>query len=232
MRFIPPFQAAQDGNRVFNGWLINIDGHEAAGQSRVAFDIFTILVQRRRAETVQLAPRESRLDQVGRIHRAICFAGADQGVHFVNEQHNAAFGLFDFFQHRFQTLLELAAKFRTGNQGAHVEREQALVFQAFRDVAIDDAQGQAFGNRCLADARFANQDRIILGPAGQDLDGAANFLIAANHWIQFAGARILGQVARIFLQGLIAFFGIGTIGGPALAKLGHGRLQLVAGDPR
>ncbi len=56
----------------------------------------------------------------------------------------------------------------------------------FRDVAIDDAQRQAFGDGGLAHARFADQNRIVLGAAGQHLDGAADFLVAPDHRIEFA----------------------------------------------
>ena len=92
----------------------------------------------------------------------------------------------DFVEHRLQPLLELAAEFRARDQRAHVERHQPLVAQAFRHVAIDDAQRQAFGDGGLADARLADQHRIVLGAARQHLDGAADFLVAADHRIELA----------------------------------------------
>ena len=110
-------------------------------------------------------------------------------------------------EHGLQPLLELAAIFRAGDQRAHVERHQLLVLQRFRHVAIDDAQRQPFGDRRLADAGLADQHRIVLGAARQHLDGAADFVVAADHRIELAGARIGGQVARIFLQRVIALLG-------------------------
>ena len=95
----------------------------------------------------------------------------------------------DFVQHRLQPLLELAAELGAGDQRAHVERHQLLVAQAFRHVAIDDAQRQAFGDGGLADAGLADQHRIVLGAARQHLDGAADFLVAADHRIELAVAR-------------------------------------------
>ena len=94
----------------------------------------------------------------------------------------------DFVQHRLQPLLELAAEFGAGDQRAHVQRHQLLVAQAFGHIAIDDAQRQAFGDGGLADARLADQHGIVLGAAGQHLDGAADFLVAADHRIELAGA--------------------------------------------
>ena len=97
MGFIPALKAAQDRNRVFDSRFVNIDRHESPSQSRVAFDIFAILIQRRRAKAVQFAARERWLDQIGRIHRAIRLAGSDQRVHLIDKEHDAAFSLFNFF---------------------------------------------------------------------------------------------------------------------------------------
>src|ERR1700733_13432176 len=52
--------------------------------------------------------------------------------------------------------------------------------------AIDDAQRQPFSDGGLAHARLADQHRIVLGAAGQDLDGAADFLVAADHRVELA----------------------------------------------
>src|SRR3546814_19221102 len=61
-----------------------------------------------------------------------------------------------------------------------VERQQAAVLQAVGDVAVDDAQREAFGDRGLADAGLADQHGVVLGPTGEDLDGAADFLVPAD----------------------------------------------------
>jgi hypothetical protein len=128
-------------------------------------------------------------------------------------------GGLDLVEHGLQALLELAAIFRAGDQRAHVERHQLLVLQAFRHVAIDDAQGEAFGDGGLADAGFADQDGIVLGAARQDLDRAADLVVAADHRVELALARIGGQVAGIFLQRVIGLFGAGAVGGAALADV-------------
>ncbi len=121
-------------------------------------------------------------------------------------------------QHGFQPLLELAAIFRAGDHGAEIEREQLLVLEAFRNVAVDDAQRQAFDDRGLADAGLADQHRIVLGAPGQHLNGAADFLVAPDHGIELAVARRLRQVAGIFLQRVIGVLGGGTVRRAALAQ--------------
>ncbi len=156
---------------------------------------------------MQFAARQRRLEQVRRIHRAVGFAGADDGVHLVDEEDVGAGRAGHLLQHRLEPLLELAAIFGAGDQRAHVEREQLLVLQALRHVAVDDAQRQALDDRGLADARLADQHRIVLGPPRQHLNGAADFLVAADDGIELAVTRGLRQVAGIFLQRVIGVLG-------------------------
>ncbi len=227
---IPALQTAQDGDGILHRRLVHEHRHETAGQRRVTFDIFAVLIQRGRADTVQFAARKGGFQQVGGVHGAIGFPGADQGVHLIDEENDPTLGLLNLVEHGFQPLLELAAEFRPGDQRAHVERHQLLVLQAFRHIAIDNAQGEAFHNGGFTDARLTNQDRIVLGPAREHLHGAADFLVAANDRIKLAVARILGQVAGIFLQRVIAFLGGSAVSRAALAKLGDGAFQRLHGD--
>ena len=99
--------------------------------------------------------------------------------------------LLDLVDHALQPLLELAAIFRAGDQRAHVERQQLAVLEPVGHVAIGDAQRKPFGDRGLADAGLADQHRIVLGAAGQHLDGAADFLVAADDRVELAVARRL-----------------------------------------
>ena len=71
-----------------------VDEHrlEAAGKGGVLLDMLAVFVERGRADAVQFAARQRRLQQVRRIHRAVGLAGADQRVHLVDEQDDAAGG--------------------------------------------------------------------------------------------------------------------------------------------
>ena len=205
-------------------------GLEAPRQSCVLLDMLAVFVERGRADTVQFAARQRRLQQVRGIHRTVGLAGTDQRVHLVDEQDDAALGADDFLQDGLQPLLELAAIFRAGDQRAHVEREQLLVLQAFRHVAVDDALGEAFDDGGLADAGLADQHRVVLGPARQHLNRSADFLVAADHRIDLAVTRRLRQVARILLQRVVGVLGRGAVGGAALAQRIDGRVEILRGD--
>ncbi len=70
----------------------------------------------------------------------------------------------------------------------------------FRHVAHDDAARQAFGDGRLADAGIAHEQRVVLLPAAQHLDGALNLGTAADQRIDAPGPRLLIEVDAIDLE--------------------------------
>ncbi len=107
-----------------------------------------------------------------------------------------------FAEHGLEPLFELAAELRAGDQSAHVERDDALVLEALRHVALHDPQREPFDDRRLADARLADQHRVVLRAPREHLDHAADFLVAADHRVELALAGPLDQVDAVFFQGL------------------------------
>ena len=189
--------------------LRHIDRLEAAGECRVLLDMFAIFVERGGADAMQLAAGQRRFEQIGSVHGAVGLAGADQSVHLVDEQNDLALRRLDLAQHGFEPLLELAAIFGAGDQRAEIEGQHLLVLEALRHVALDDAVGQALDDGGLADARLADQHRIVLGAARQHLDGAPDLLVAADHRIELALGGGLGEVAGVALERIIGLLGAG-----------------------
>ena len=124
----------------------------------------------------------------------------------------------DFVRTAFSRSSNSPRYFAPAIERAHVERHQPLVAQAFRHVAVDDAQREAFGDGGLADAGFADQHGIVLRAARQHLDRAADFFVAADDGIELAAAGKLRQIARIFLERVIAALGRRAVGGAALTQ--------------
>ena len=87
-----------------------------------------------------------------------------------------------------------------GDERAEVERDDALVLEALGHVAADDALGEPLDDGRLADAGLADEDRVVLGPARQDLDDPADLLVAADDRIELARARLGRQVAAVLLE--------------------------------
>src|SRR6185437_6462647 len=72
----------------------------------------------------------------------------------------------------------------------------------------DDALGEPLGDRGLADAGFADEQRVVLLPAAQYLDRAVDLGIAPDHRIDLAVAGLLVEVDAIGLERLALLLGI------------------------
>ena len=179
-------QAAQDGDRVLDGRRLDHDRLEAALQGGVLLDVLAVLVEGGGADAVQLAARQHRLEQVAGVRRPLGLAGADDGVDLVDEEEDPPLALLDLVEHRLQALLELAAVLGAGEQRAHVEREDGAVLEPLGDVAAHDALRQPLDDGGLADAGLADQHRVVLGPAREDADDAADLVIAADDRVELA----------------------------------------------
>src|SRR6185503_3629334 len=205
VNFVALLEATKDRDRVFDRRLIDEHFLEAALERGVFLDVLAVLVERRRADAVQLAARERGLQHVAGVHRAFGFAGADHRVQLVDEQDDLAFLLREIVEHALQPLLEFAAELRARDQRAHVERQHALPLQAFGNLAVDDALREAFNNSRLADAGLADQNWVVLRAPLQHLDRAADLVVAADDGIELLLLRARSQVDRILFERL-AFF--------------------------
>ena len=150
-------------------------------------------------------------------------------MHLVDEQDDRALGCGHLVEHRLQPLLELAAVLRPGDQRPHVQGGDPLVFQPFGNVAADDPLGQPLDDGGLTDAGFADEHRVVLGPAAEHLDDPADLLVPADDGVELLAAGLFGQVPAVALEGLVG--GLGILGGDAMAApdLAEGRQQ---GVPR
>ena len=66
---------------------------------------------------------------------------------------------------------------------------------------LHDALRQPLGDGGLADAGLADQGRVVLRPAAQDLDDPLDLLLAADDRVELAGPRQLGQVDAELVEG-------------------------------
>jgi hypothetical protein len=80
-----------------------------------------------------------------------------------------------------------------------------------RHIAFDDALGETFGNRRLADARVAHIKRVVLGTAAQDLDGAVDLVGAADQRVDLAGLGLGVQIDAIGRQGVLLLLRLAVV---------------------
>ena len=112
------------------------------------------------------------------------------------------------FKHRFEPLFEFAAVFRSGDERAHVQRNQPFVLQALGHVAAQNSLGQSLDDGGLANPGVADEHRIIFAAPRQHLNHAANFLVAADHRVELAVGGEFSEVAAVLLQSFVGCFRI------------------------
>ena len=208
MDLVALLEAAEDRDRVLHRRLFHVDRLEAPLERRVLLDVLLVLVEGRRADGPQLPARERRLEHVGGVHGPLGGAGADERVQLVDEEDDRPLRLLDLLEDGLQAVLELAPVFRPGDHRAQVERDDALVLQPFGHVAHVDAAREPLDDGGLAHARIPDEDRVVLGAPGEDLDHAADLLVPADDRVDLAAPREVRQVAGVFLERLVLVFGI------------------------
>ena len=201
-------EAAEDGDGVLHRRLVHLHGLETALQRGVLFDVLAVLVQRGGADAVELTACQHGLQEIAGVHAALGLARADNGVQLVDEEEDLALGFFDLLQNGFQSLLKLAPVLCARDERAHVQGEDGLVLETLGHVLLDDALGKALGDGGLADARFADQDGVILGLAGEDADHVADLAVAADHGVKLVLPRAFDKVGAVFRQGVVGALGI------------------------
>src|SRR6478752_6066328 len=199
-------QALKDFDRLVDRRLVDADLLEAPLKRRVALEVLAVLLERRRADRLQFASRERRLEDRRGVDRALGRTGADEVVELVDEQDDVA-ALGDLLHHLLQALLELAAVLRAGDERRQVERVDLLVAQQLRHVGARDPLGEPLDDRRLADAGLADEHRVVLRAPREDLHDPLDLSLAPDAWVELAFGGELGQVAPELveqLRGLLA----------------------------
>ena len=137
VRLVAIAQALEDLDRVRDRRLLDLDRLEAPLERGVLLEVLAVLVERRRADGLQLAAGEHRLEDGRRVDRAFGGTGADERVQLVDEQDDVA-ARADLLQHLLEALFEVAAVAGAGDERAEVERVELLALQRLGHVVGDD----------------------------------------------------------------------------------------------
>ena len=90
VRLVAVAQAAQDLHGVVDRRLLDADLLEAPLECCVALEVLAVLVERRRADRLQLAARQCGLEDRRCVDRALGCACADEIMELVDEQDDVA----------------------------------------------------------------------------------------------------------------------------------------------
>ena len=200
--------------------LVHLDHLKAAGERGVLLDVLLVLAPRRRADGAQFAARERGLEQVGCVAGARRAPGADQRVRLVDEQDGRLGRVLDSVDDGLHARLELALDARARLEQAQVERRDLGPLEAVRHVARRDPQGQPFHDRRLADARLADQDRVVLAPPRQHVDHLADLAVAPENGVDGAVARLLRERLGVDVERRLALLAGGVCQGATAAGRG------------
>ena len=215
VRLVAVAQPAQDLHGVVDRRLLDADLLEAALERCVALEVLAVLVERRRADRLQLAACERGLEDRRCVDRAFRRAGADEIVELVDEQDDVA-ALLDLLHDLLQPLFELAAVLRAGDERCEVERVDLLALQQLRHLAVGDALREPLDDGGLADAGLADQHRVVLLAAREDLHDPLDLGLATDDRIELALAGLLREVAAELVEQLRALRLLARCGGATL----------------
>ena len=220
MLLVFALDVVQYGKRFVGRGRLHDNLLETAFESAIFFDVLAILVECGGTDALYLAAGESRLEQVGGIHRARSVSGTHNGVNLVDEE-NYVGVLRQFVNHSLDALFKLPAIFGAGNQRRHVEREYALVEQCASHVAVHDSDGKCFNDSRFAHTGFANEHWIVLFATAENLRQTFNLLVATHHGVEAVVFGFFGDVLAVFVQHRrVAGFAHRGAAGSALAAAG------------
>ena len=130
-------ELGKDRHGVGRTRLIHVDSLEAALERRILCQVLAELLRGGGTDDLEGAACEDRLEHGARVDGTLGRTGADQRVHFIDEQDDVV-GLGGFGDHVLQALLKLAAVLGTGHQPGQVERPDILAHEVLGDVAGGD----------------------------------------------------------------------------------------------
>ncbi len=217
MLFVAVAQAFQDAHGLLHVGLLHQHGLEAALEGRILFQMLAVLVERGGADDLYLAARKGRLQDGSGIDGALGSAGTDKGMQLVDEQDDVT-RLLNLLDALLQALLELAAVLRACNQRGNVQRDDADVAQQVGHLIGHDELSQALGDGRFAHARLADEQRVVLLAAREDLHHALDLSRTADNRVELAFAGLLGKVGAEFAE-----HALGGTGGGIEADAGKNR---------
>src|SRR5205085_2529919 len=121
----------------------------------------------------------------------------------------------DLLEDLLQALLEVTAVAGAGDECTEIERVQLLVAQRVGHVVVDDLLGEALDDGGLADTGFADQHRVVLGAAGEDLHHPLELAGSADHRVELALTRHVREVAAELIEDLAVLVVLPALALPA-----------------
>ena len=135
-------------------------------------------------------------------------------MQLINEEDYLAFGLFNFVQNGFQTLLKFAPELSARNKSTHIKGEELPVFKIVGNISTDDTLCQTLCNGSFTDTGFTDKNGVVLGLTGQDTDSVSYLAVTADNRVKLVLTGKLHKVLTVLFKHIIGV--LGSIGGNTL----------------
>ena len=222
MVFVGTLQAAKDLHGIIDAWLVDVDVLESTGKGFVLAETGAVLFVGRRPDAAEGAVGERWLEEVGGIEcTAAGGARTDDHMNLIDEEDGLRV-VFERCEHRLQTLLKVAAVPGTRHEGTHVEGVDVDAFEHLGNVSVDDTPGKTLDNGCLTHAAVADEEGVVLSPAGEHVNDTLDFIGTTDERIDLSvDGALVEVVGEIFERGVSR--GCGTLLGVSTRALWHPR---------
>jgi hypothetical protein len=225
VRLEAALQPLQNLDGLVDRGLHHVDLLETPREGVILLEHAAVLVVGGGADALELPGGKHRLQQVGCVERAArCRARADHGVDLVDEE-NRVRVVHQLLQHCLEALLEVAAVLRAGEKRAHVEHVDGRLGEEVGHAALDDAPREPLGDGGFADARLADEQRVVLAATAQRLHHALELLVAADERVDLAGERERVQVLGVVVERAVGALALALLLGVLLGALALVRLR-------
>ena len=180
---------ARDAGREFG----DLNALKPPPQGRVLLNPAVVLHLGGGGDDRDFAGRQRRLEVVRYLGRLACArAGREDRVGLVDEEDDI---LLCFAEQRLDAGLELAAVRGAADEAGAVELDDPEVEQGGGHGTVVDPLRKRGGQRGLAHARLARQQRVSLLGAEEHVDDALQLVVAPLHLGQPSGGGLCGEVA-------------------------------------
>ena len=170
MLFILRAQTIENLDGIFDRRRIHNNRLEAAFKSRVLFDVLAVFIKSRSTNALEFATCKSGLKDVRRIEAAFGTAGSYNRVEFIDKENHGIAHALEFHDESLHAFFKLTSILCTSDHSGNIKSYHALVREQIRNLALHNLESQAFNNRGLTHARFANERRVVLFAAAKNLD--------------------------------------------------------------
>ena len=106
----------------------------------------------------------------------------------------------DIIHNALETLFEFSAVLRSRDERRHGKRDDTLVFEQERHLAVRDALGKPLSNGGLANTCLTEEDGIVLRAPRENLDDTVDLRTAADDGIKPSAAGNSDQIAPEFFE--------------------------------